>query len=59
MHDSCTKQRKLDSGISCKAELIKPYINSLNSWELLEETDALYYEDGFESVGLVFYKKNK
>ncbi len=57
MHDWCTVKRKLDNGVSTKAKLLKPYINSLNSWELLEETSGEEYVVGEESVGLCFYKK--
>jgi len=57
MHDWCTKKRKYDNGISTKVELLKPYIKSLDSWELLEEINGEEYKKGKESVGLCFYKK--
>ncbi len=57
MHDWCLSKRKFDNGFSTKAELIKPYINSLTNWKLLEETDGENYNSNEESVGLCFYKK--
>lgn len=57
MHDWCLNKRKFDNGYSTKAELLKPYINSLSYWELLEETDGENYNENEESVGLCFYKK--
>lgn len=57
MHDWCLSVRKYDNGFSTKAKLIKPYINSLDSWELLEEFSGEDYIAGEESVGLCFYKK--
>lgn len=57
MHDWCTIKRKLDNNISTKALYLKPYINSLKSWYLLEETNGEKYVEGQESVGLCFYKK--
>ena len=57
MHDWCTVKRKLDGAISTKANLLKPYINSLDTWELLEETSGEEYIESEESVGICFYKK--
>jgi len=57
MHDWCTNTRKYDGAISTKALLLKPYINSLDNWELIEEIDGENYKEGKESVGLCLYKK--
>ena len=46
-----------DNGLSTKALKLKPYINSLPNWKLLEETEAENYKHGEESVGLCFYEK--
>lgn len=57
MHDWCLTTRKLDNGLSTKAALLKPYIQSSNNWELIEEAFGEDYKVGEESVGLCFYKK--
>jgi len=57
MHDWCTVRRKYDGAISTKSKLLKPYINSLSTWELIEETDGENFVVGEESVGICFYKK--
>jgi len=57
MHDWCTNKRKYDNGFSTKAKFIKPYINTLSTWKLIEEISGEDYIDGEESVGLCFYKK--
>lgn len=57
MHDWCTITRKFDGGISTKALLLKPYINKLDNWELVEEIFGDDYKEGEESVGLCYYKK--
>ena len=57
MHDWCTEKRKSDGGVGEKSKILKPYLLSLNSWEILFETDALNYEEGKDSVGMVFAKK--
>jgi hypothetical protein len=59
MHDWCTNVRKYDSETSTKALYLKDYINSFDNWILIEELDGENYEEGEESVGLVFYKKIK
>lgn len=62
MHDWCTGTRKYDNAISTKADLIKPYLNESQNWELLEELSGTEKNSDFDnmtydSVGLVFYKK--
>jgi hypothetical protein len=57
MHDWCLTKRKFDNGHSIKSLKIKPYINSLSNWELIEELSGDNYNEGNESVGLCIYKK--
>lgn len=68
MHDWHTgpNPRIYDNNISTKADLIKPYINSLENWKLIQELSGTEMNEEIDvgditlpgdSVGLAFYRK--
>lgn len=59
MHDWCTGPRGYDGAVSTKADLIKPYISGLNTWQWLDELygDRYNVAEEYDSVGLAFYRK--